>query len=53
MGIISKIFGDANGKYLDSIYPLVEEINKLEQKFKDFSLEDLKEQTRKFKTELA
>jgi preprotein translocase subunit SecA len=45
----SKIFGDANEKYLKSIQPIVDEINNLEQKFQDFSNEELKGQTGKFR----
>jgi preprotein translocase subunit SecA len=45
----SKIFGDANEKYLKSIQPIVEKINNLEPKFQDFSNEELKGQTDKFR----
>ena len=50
---ISKIFGDANEKYLKSIQPIVEEINNLEPKFQGFSNEELKDQTNKFRERLG
>jgi preprotein translocase subunit SecA len=49
---ISKIFGDANEKYLKSIHPIVDAINNLEPKFQGFSNEELKEQTNKFRERL-
>jgi preprotein translocase subunit SecA len=49
---ISKIFGDANEKYLKSIQPIVAQINNLEPKFEGFSNEELKEQTSKFRERL-
>ncbi len=57
MSILSKIFGDANEKYLLNIQPLVVQINSLEPKFEIFSDEkltqksiELKEQLKKGKT---
>ncbi len=52
MSFLRKIFGDTNAKYLKKAWVLVEEINKLEAKFKDFSNEKLKEKTQEFKQEL-
>ena len=52
MSIYNKIFGDPNEKYLKSLQPLVDKINKLESKFESFSDGQLKEQTTKFKEEL-
>ncbi len=48
----SKIFGDANEKYLKSIQPIVAQINNLESKFEGFSNEELKEQTGRFRERL-
>ena len=53
MSFLSKIFGDENKKYLDTIQPIVEEINALENKFKDFSVEKLKQKTVEFKEKLC
>ena len=52
MSIITKIFGDANEKYLKKIQPLVDEINSLEKEFEKFSDEKLKEKTQEFKERL-
>lgn len=52
MSIITKIFGDANEKYLKKIQPLVDEINSLEKEFEKFSDEKLKEKTKEFKERL-
>lgn len=52
MSIITKIFGDANERYLKKIQPIVEKINSLEKEFEGFSNEKLKEKTREFKEEL-
>ena len=52
MSIITKIFGDANEKYLKKIQPLVDEINSLEKEFEGFSDEKLKEKTQEFKERL-
>jgi len=49
MSILNKIFGDPNEKALKKIYPIVDEINKLESKFQAFSDEELKKQTTIFK----
>jgi len=52
MSIITKIFGDANEKYLKKIQPRVDKINSLEKEFEGFSNEKLKEKTNKLKEEL-
>ncbi len=52
MSFFEKIFGDANEKYINSLRPIVEKINSLEPKFKDFSDEQLKEKTSEFRKEL-
>ena len=49
MSIFSKIFGDANEKYLKKLQPLIEKINNLEPQFKDFSNERFKEKTNEFR----
>ncbi len=49
MSFFEKIFGNRNEKYLKEIQPLVDEVNNLEEKFKDFSDEKLKEETKDFK----
>jgi preprotein translocase subunit SecA len=53
MSILNKIFGDPNEKELKKIQPIVEEINKLEEKFQSFSDEELKKQTAIFKERLS
>ena len=52
MSFLNKIFKDSNQKYLDKFQPLVEQINNLEEKFKGFSDEDLKNKTKEFKERL-
>src|SRR4030042_2759669 len=52
MSILSKIFGDANEKYLKTLQPIVEKINSLEKEFEGFSDEKLKEKTEEFKEKL-
>ena len=49
MSIITKIFGDANEKYLKKIQPLVDEINSLEKEFEKFSDEKLKKKPKNLK----
>ncbi len=53
MSIITKIFGDANEKYLKKLQPIVEKINSLEPEFEKFSDEKLKEKTDEFKERLS
>ena len=45
MAILTKIFGDANEKYLKKLQPLIDQINGLEKQFEGFSVEQLKEKT--------
>ncbi|MCK5123231.1 MAG: preprotein translocase subunit SecA [Candidatus Pacebacteria bacterium] len=52
MSILNKIFGDPNEKELKKIQPIVDEINKLEEKFQSFSDEELKNQTNVFRERL-
>ncbi len=49
MSIFTKIFGDANEKYLKKLQPVVEKINSLESEFEKFSASQLKEKTNKLK----
>ncbi len=53
MSLISKIFGDANEKYVKSLQPTVEKINGLEKEFEGFSDEKLKEKTAEFKDRIS
>ena len=50
--LLNKIFGDPNEKELKKIQPIVDEINKLEEKFQAFSDEELKNQTNVFRERL-
>ena len=52
MSFLNKIFKDSSKKYFDKAQPLVEQINNLEEKFKAFSDEDLKNKTKEFKERL-
>jgi len=52
MAILDKIFGDPNEKYLKSIQPLIDKINELEERFGDFSSDQLKEKTKELKERL-
>ncbi len=52
MSILTKVFGDANEKYLKKLQPMVERINSLEPEFEKFSNEKLKEKTSEFKERL-
>ena len=47
MSFLKKIFGDPNEKYLDSIRPLVTEINDLEKDLQELSVEEIKERAEK------
>jgi len=49
MGILGKIFGDANEKYLKEIQPLVEKINSLEPEIEKLSDQNLKGKTAELK----
>jgi preprotein translocase subunit SecA len=53
MSITSRIFGDANEKYLKKLQPIVEEINGLEKEFEGFSNEQLKEKTKELKQKIV
>jgi len=49
MKLLNKIFGDPNDKYLKSLQPLVEKINKLESDIKNLSDQELQAKTGYFK----
>jgi len=53
MGIINKLFGDANSKEIKKIQPLVDKINALESSIQTLSDEGLKAKTAHFKQRLA
>lgn len=53
MSILTKIFGDANEKYLKKLQSITEQINSLEKEFEKFSNEKLKEKTQEFKKRLG
>ncbi|TSC75111.1 MAG: preprotein translocase subunit SecA [Parcubacteria group bacterium Gr01-1014_30] len=52
MGILTKIFGDANEAYLKKLQPFVEKINSLEKEYEAFSDEKLKEKTQELKNKV-
>ena len=53
MSFLSKIFGDANQRYIDSLKPIVQKINDLEKEFEKFLDIDLKNKTQEFRGRLA
>ena len=52
MSIITKIFGDANEKYVKNLQPVIKKINDLEPEFEKFSDGKLKEKTSELKAKL-
>jgi preprotein translocase subunit SecA len=50
---LSKIFGDANARYIKSLEPVIQKINELEKEFGAFSDEQLKAKTDEFKKRLG
>ncbi len=50
MSILSKIFGDANERYLKKLRPLLQKINSLEEGLSKLSDDDLKNKTEEFKS---
>ena len=52
MGIFSKFTKDPNEKYLESLQPIVDQINSLEANYKELSQDELIAQTRKFQEDL-
>ncbi|OGN05946.1 MAG: preprotein translocase subunit SecA [Candidatus Yanofskybacteria bacterium RIFCSPHIGHO2_01_FULL_48_25b] len=53
MSFVSKIFGDANSRYIKSLEPIIEKINELEKDFERLSDSELKDKTSEFKNLLA
>lgn len=53
MPFLSKIFGDANERYLKSARLIVEEINKLESEFEKLSSEEVRAKTQELKKRVA
>ncbi len=53
MSFISKIFGDANTRYIKDLEPIIQKINDLEKDLVGLSDEQLKEKTAEFKKRLA
>jgi len=53
MSFLSKIFGDANARVIDSFQPVVDRINALEPEFQALPDEALKAKTEEFKKQLA
>jgi len=53
VSFLTKIFGDANERYLKSARLLVEEINKLEPQFEKFSAEEIKNKTAELKKRIS
>jgi preprotein translocase subunit SecA len=51
MSILSKIFGDANERYIDKIRPLLEEVNSFEKQISKLSDDELKNKTEEFKNQ--
>ncbi len=52
MGILQKLFGDANKKYIDSLAPIVQEINKLETDLEKLSDQEVKDKSLALKKEV-
>ncbi len=53
MSFLSKIFGDANQRYIDSLKPTISRINLLENDFEQLSDLGLREKTNQFRERLA
>ena len=53
MSMLSKIFGDANERYIKSLEPVIAKINELEKEYEGLSDGDLKNKTEEFKKRLA
>ena len=48
MSLLSKIFGDANERYLNNIKPLLKEVNSFDDKISKLSDDELKNKTKEF-----
>ena len=53
MSFLSKIFGDANDRYIKELMPIVQKINSLEKECEQFSDSQMKEKTDEFKKRLT
>jgi len=53
VNFLSKIFGDANQRYLNGVRPIVEGINGLEESFIKLSGDELKNKTEEFRNKLS
>jgi preprotein translocase subunit SecA len=53
MSILSKIFGDANEKFVKGLQPVIGKINLFEIEFEKFSAEQLKNKTKELKERVA
>jgi preprotein translocase subunit SecA len=53
MSFLSKIFGDANEKFVKNLQPTIDKINSFEPQFEKFSPEDLKNKTKEFKEKIS
>lgn len=53
MSLFSKIFSDADSRYLKNLQPFVDKINSLEDSFSTLSPAELKEKTNEFKSRLS
>ncbi len=51
MSVLSKIFGDANERYINKIRPLLEEVNSFEEQISKLSDDELKSKTEDFKNQ--
>ncbi len=51
--LVSKVVGDPTQKYLDSLIPLVDEVEELESDFQALSNDELRDQTTQFRQRLA
>src|SRR6056297_2201342 len=49
---LKKIFGDPQEKYLKNLLPIVDEINELEEKYEDYSKEEIRKEIEELKQEL-
>ena len=53
MSFLDKFLGDANERKLKNLWPIVDQINQLEQQFEHFSNEQIKEKTKEFKKRIG
>ena len=53
MSFLTKIFGDANERYLKSARLLVDEANKFEAQFENFSNDEIKSKTAELKKRIS